>query len=311
MRVLVTGASGYVGRVVLQQLLHTGHEAIGLARRGKSGIDGMLWRRGNVLSTSSLRKATAEIDAVVHLSAVSGIRNAFEHPARYYRTNVGGSLNLLEVLAERPGDSLRLVFASTIGVYGAPPGQPITEDTSTDARNPYAASKLIAEQAIACQAGTSTLGAVTLRICNVAGGVGTHGDTNDSRLITRACAVASGRIPKLDVYGDGGAVRDFIHVADAARALVAAIDACEPGKHHALNIGATPASVADVISATRNVTGREIRVAHHPAHPGEVRELRVDAAKARKVLNWQPQCSDLDRLVADQWNAEQHLKNRR
>jgi UDP-glucose 4-epimerase len=305
MRVLVTGAGGYLGQIVAGQLLRSGHEPVGLVRRNAPRIDGVTWRQGDVLIPSSLRHATADVDAVIHLSALAGVRNAFEHPVRCYQVNVSGTLNLIEVLAERPDDALRLVFASTSGVYGTPRRQPITENTATDPQNPYAASKLAAEQAIAWQTRTGTLGAVTLRLSNVAGGVGSHGDTDETRLIARTCAVAAGRLPRLDVYGDGGAVRDFIHVADAARALVSALDVCDAGMHRILNIGATAASVSEVIATARQVTGRDIAVAYLAPHPDEVRELRADNTNARRILGWRPECSGLGHLVSDQWTAEQ------
>ena len=302
MRVLVTGATGYLGRAVLVRLLSSGHQPVGLVHRAEPDVSGVTWRRGDVLSGRSLRDAVRDVDAVMHLAAVTGVRDAFSEPVRHYQVNAGGAVNLLGALVDRPA---RLVLASTAGVYGVPARQPITEDTPTDPRNPYAASKLAAEQAVAWQVATGGLGAVVLRICNIAGGVDGHGDPDDNRLIARACAVASGRIPALDVHGDGAAVRDFVHVVDVARACVAALDVCEPGLHRTVNIGATPASVVEVVAATRRVTGREVPVVFHPAHPGEVRELRADTSRARETLGWRPVCSELDRLVSDQWAAEQ------
>ena len=302
MRVLVTGAGGYLGRAVLASLFASGHQPVGLVRRDEPDIEGVTWRRGDVLD--SLREVTRDVDAVVHLAALAGVRCAYAEPTRYYRVNVVGALNLLDALADRPDRPARLLLASTVGVYGTPTRQPITEDTPTDPKNPYAASKLAAEQAIAWQVATGGLGAAVLRICNIAGGVDGHGDPDDSRLIARACAVAGGRIPKLDVYGDGGAVRDFVHVFDVARAFVAALDVCEPGLCRTINIGATAASVAEVVAATRRVTGNEVPVVWHPAHPGEVRELRADTARARETLGWLPIRSELDRIVSDQWAAE-------
>lgn len=305
MRVLVTGASGYLGRAVLAQLRKAGHQPVGLVRRDEPDIEGVTWRRGDVLSKRPLREAVRDVDAVVHLAALAGVRCAYNDPTRYYRVNVGGSLNLLEALANCSDQPARLLLASTVSVYGAPAWpRPITENAPTDPGNPYAASKLVAEQAVAWQVATGRLGAVVLRIANIAGGFGGHGDRDDSRLITRACAVASGRIPTLHVYGDGGAVRDFVHVVDVARAFVAALNVCVLGTHRTVNIGATPASVAEVVEMTRRVTGHEVPLTCHPAHPGEVRKLRIDTTRARETLGWRPVCSELDRLVADQWAAE-------
>ena len=140
--------------------------------------------------------------------------------------------------------------------------------------------------------------AVVLRLFNVAGG----GDRDDTRVITRACGVAAGRLPSMEVFGDGSAVRDFVHVRDVARAFVTAVE-CGVDGHSAFNVGSTPASVADVLGAVERVTGRPVPVVQRPAHPGEVRELRADTTRLR-ALGWHPTHSHLDTLVRDQWVTE-------
>ncbi len=304
MRVLVTGASGYIGRAVVQQLLGAGHEPIGLVHRTALDMDTVLCRRGDIVDARSVHDAVAGVDAIVHLAAMTGVLNAFGQPVRYYQVNTGGTLNLLEAAMERATVPVRFVFASTSAVYGAPAGQPIDEGVAPDPRSPYAASKLAAEQAVGWQAATGALGAVALRLGNVAGAVGGHGDSVETRIITRACAVAAARIPGLEVFGDGGAVRDFVHVSDVARAFVLALDVCEPGQHRTVNIGGTAASVADIIAMVREVTGREVPVTYRPARVGEVRELRVDTTRARELLGWRLRHSTLRQLVSDQWRAE-------
>ncbi|MFD7655101.1 NAD-dependent epimerase/dehydratase family protein [Actinosynnema sp. NPDC059797] len=274
MRVLVSGASGYVGRVVVAELATAGHTPIPLV--------------GDVRLLPTLPGA----DALVHLAGLGRVRESFEDPVRYYDVNVGGTVNLLRSAPPR------FVLASTAGVYGAATGGPIAEEAPRAPANPYAASKAAAEDAVGWAARAGLVSAVALRLFNVAGG----GDRDDTRLVTRACGAASGRLPAVEVFGDGSAVRDFVHVRDVARAFVAAVERPLTG-YEVLNVGATPASVADVLASVGRVAGREAPVVRRPAHGGEVRELRADTTRLR-ALGWAPRHSDLDDVVRDQWAAE-------
>ncbi|ONI81975.1 NAD-dependent dehydratase [Saccharothrix sp. ALI-22-I] len=278
MRVLVTGTTGYVGRVVLAELSVAGHTPIPFSGdvRSPDGLDGL-----------------GDVDAVVHLAALARVRESFDDPVRYYDVNVGGTVNLLR------SPPPRFVLASTAGMYGAVSGGGvIDEDCPRAPSNPYAASKAAAEDVLAWAAAAGRVSAVALRLFNVAGG----GDRDDTRVITRACGVAAGRLPPMEVFGDGSAVRDFVHVRDVARAFVTAVE-CGGEGYQALNVGATPAGVADVLASVERVTGRPVSVVRRPAHPGEVREQRADTTRLR-ALGWRPTCSDLDTLVRDQWAAE-------
>jgi UDP-glucose 4-epimerase len=302
MRVLVTGAAGYLGRAAIEQLRHAGCQVAALARRDVALPDVEV-RRGDLLHAQSLAAALNEVEAVVHLAALSRGRESVEHPAHYYAVNVGGTAALLDALARR-AEPAQFVLASTGAVYGTPSQQPIAENAALDPPNPYAASKVAAEDVTRLQAATGSVGAAVLRIFNAAGAVGEHGDPDETRIITRAVAVAAGRVSHVDVNGDGSAVRDFVHVHDVATALVLALQGCEPGTTKTLNVGATPASVAEIVRIVEEVTGRPVPVKHRPANPHEAPELRADTTRIRTELGWRPERSDLARIVADQWAAE-------
>ncbi|MGO1049261.1 NAD-dependent epimerase/dehydratase family protein [Crossiella sp. CA198] len=308
MRVLVTGASGYVGQAVVRQLSQTGHDVVALVHRSVVNLpEGVELRRGDVLDGEGLLAAADGVHAAVHLVSLTRIREAFAHPTLYYRVNLGGTLHVLEALArqaEVTGVKPRLVMASTASVYGTPARQPIDETTPVAPANPYAASKVAAEEAIRWQVATGGLGAAVLRIFNIAGAVGELGDYDDTRIITRAVGVAAGHLPSVEINGDGSAIRDFVHVNDVARAMVHALEDATPGRFDVYNVGAIPASVAEIVDTVRAVTGREIRVTHRPANPGETQRSVGDTTLIRQRLGWSPQQSTLTEMVRGQWEAE-------
>ncbi|HEX7302866.1 NAD-dependent epimerase/dehydratase family protein [Lentzea sp.] len=274
MRVLVTGATGYVGRAVVRELRVHGHEPVASRQRLSEPFE------------------LTDVDAVIHLAAAARVRESFLDPLPYWETNVGGTLNLLKALKGQ-----RFLLASTGGVY-RPSDAPLTEDSAREPSSPYAATKAAAEDLVAWTARSGQIGATTLRLFNVAGG----GDADTTRVITRAVASAAGTVPGMEVYGDGTAVRDFVHVRDVAQAFVVALEACSVGTSSVYNVGGTPASVRDVLAAVADVTGHEVPVEWKPAHPGEVRFQRADVARLR-ALGWEPRHSSLAEIVRDQWLA--------
>ena len=289
MRVLVTGAGGYVGGAAVEALRDAGHEPVPFA--------------GDVLDAAAVRDAVAGVAGVVHLAALSRVREADADPERCRRVNVGGTevvLGALEAAAARRGTPLRLVLASSAAVYGKAREVPIPETAAVAPLGPYAASKADAERAVAARVG-DRLGAVVLRIFNAAGAAGGRGDGDATRLVPRVLAVAAGTAPQLEVNGDGRAVRDYVHVRDVGDAVPLALDAARPGTHAVFNLGATPASVLDVVAAAERVTGRPVPVVHLPRNPGEAPDLRADTTAARTRLGWVARRSALDELVAGQW----------
>lgn len=293
MRVLVTGAGGYVGGAVVAALAAAGHEPVGLVR-GAPKPDQV---RGDLLDAASLRRAVAGTGAVCHLAGLTRVRESWDDALRYFEVNVGGTLALLRALAD--AGVPRLVFASTGSVYGTPERQPMAEDAADDPPHPYAASKAAAEAAVRWQARAAGLDATVLRLFNVAGGA----DPDRTRIVPRVLAVAAGAAPCLEVNGDGTAVRDYVHVADVAAAFVAALAGPRQGGKYNIGSG-TGASVLDVVAAARRVTGRDVPVVHR-APAAEPPRLVCDPSLAAAELGWRARRSDLDTIVRDAWAAAQ------
>ena len=307
MRVLVTGSAGFVGRAVVARLLGSHHEVIALSRRATpapSSSARLLAVHGDLLDRDGLERIVRrhEPDAVVHLAALTRVRESFAEPLRYFETNVGGTLNLLDALAAAGRRALPFVSASTAAVY-RPRERPLREDDAVAPVSPYAASKLAADQLIGFQAATGAIAAVTLRSFNVSGAAAGAVDRDETRLIPKALAVAAGRASHVTINGDGSVRREYLHVADAADAYAAALAAARPGEQLVVNAGSgETVAVDEVVAAVEKATGRPVRVVRGPAQP-EPAVLGSDLTRARAVLGWQPTRSSIERVVQDAWAA--------
>ncbi|WP_067685823.1 NAD-dependent epimerase/dehydratase family protein [Nocardia jejuensis] len=296
MRVLVTGAGGYLGRAVVAALGSAGHDVVAMVHTPGAPIPGAAEVRvADVLEAGALRRAMEGVDAVAHLAGLARARESLTEPLRYFRVNTSGTIGVLEAMAA--AGVTRLAFASTAAIYASSPDRALTEDAPDAPPHPYAASKLAAELAVEAEAGATGLSATVIRLLNLTGGTG----ANPSGLVPRTLdAVVTGT--PLTINGDGTAIRDYLHVADAATAFVAALDRTTSGATR-YNIGSgTGTSILDVVAAVERVTGRRVPIRHNPPVP-ESAALVCDPAKARRELSWTPAHSDLDRIIAEAWQA--------
>ena len=148
-----------------------------------------------------------------------------------------------------------------------------------------------------------TIGAITLRTFNVAGAADGYGDPDTTRIIPRALLVADGQAEHLDVYGDGLAVREYVHLSDLAAAYAAALDIADPAGHRIYNVGSgVGVSVREVIETVERVTGRPVLV-RWGQPVSEPRELRGDYSRIRTELGWRPSRPSMETIVADAWRV--------
>ena len=313
MKLLVTGGAGYVGSVVAAQLVEAGHETVVLddLTKGHKGAvpDGARLVEGSLLDDDFVRNTlSGAFDGVLHFAALSLVAESMEEPERYYRNNVGGTLNLLEAMTEAGVG--RFVFSSTAAVYGEPEEVPILETAPTMPTNPYGGSKLAVDRLIGDVARARGLAATSLRYFNVAGASGPFGEDHEpeTHLIPIVLQAAAGRRDHVKVFGtdyptrDGSAVRDYIHIEDLGRAHLLALEAAEPSEHRVYNLGnGAGFSVLQVLEAARTVTGVDIHAQEAPRRSGDPPELVAASEAIRSDLGWKPEKPEIEAMISDAW----------
>lgn len=313
---LVTGGAGYVGSVVATHLLQAGHEVTvldDLSTGHREGIPGgARFIEGRIQDAA--KWLDPSYDAVLHFAAFSQVGESVVDPEKYWRNNVGGTMDLLAAM--RGAGVRTLVFSSTAATYGEPASTPITESAETAPTSPYGASKLAVDHMISGEAAAHGLAAVSLRYFNVAGAYGSCGERHDpeSHLIPLVLQVAQGKREAISVFGDdyptpdGTCVRDYIHVADLAEAHLLALDVAGPGEHLICNLGnGNGFSVREVIETVRKVTGHPIPEIAAPRRGSDPAVLVASAHAAIDRLGWRPSRADLAGIVTDAWQFAQHL----
>jgi len=317
MKLLVTGGAGYIGSIVAGQLLAAGHEVVvldSLERGHREAVpDGARLEIADLLDREAVERVVGNgFDGVLHFAALALVGESVAHPERYYRTNVGGTLNLLDAM--RVADIRRLVFSSTCAVYGQPDAVPIPETAAPNPSNAYGASKLAVDGMIGDFCEAHGLGAISLRYFNVAGASNGRGEDHDpeTHLIPNILRAALGVTDHVDVYGtdyptpDGTAIRDYIHIEDLAAAHQLALEGVRPGEHLIFNLGNGDGfSVREVIAAVTEVTGIAVTVKEAPRRAGDPPMLVAASERIRSELGWSARKPALADMVEDAWRFAQ------
>ena len=318
-QILVTGGAGYIGSVVVDQLLERGFGVVVLddlstghrqaVARGAGFVQGGIGNRE--LVESLLEKE--RIEAIIHLAAFALVAESVAQPRKYVANNVTAARVLLDAAAR--AKVRRLVFSSSCAVYGHPPKLPITEETPQRPVNPYGETKRDYERLLAEVAPKHGMGVVSLRYFNASGATEERGEDHDpeTHLIPNVFAAALGNREALEVYGtdyptpDGTAIRDYVHVADIADAHLRALDvALDGGATVALNLGTgTGRSVREVVEAARRVTGRAVPTVERPRRPGDPPELVAAVGRAATLLGWRAAHSSLEEILSSAWRWHQ------
>jgi nucleoside-diphosphate-sugar epimerase len=312
MKVLVTGAAGFIGSHLCERLLHLGHEVVGVdaflpyyPREIKEANLATAQRHPAFrfrlldLRTDNLDQALLDVDAVVHLAAMPGLMRSWTDFDDYLSCNVLGTQRLLEAV-RRQGNVQRFILGSTSSVYG----RFASGDESLPTRpiSPYGVTKLAAEHLCKSYAETGDLPLVILRFFSVYG-PRQRPDMAYHRFINALLS----REP-IQVYGDGFQVRGNTYVLDCVEAVVAAFDA-QLGETY--NVGGGEATtILDILARLEKISGVRPQIRMAPVPPGDQRYTFADTSKLRRHVGWQPQVP-LDEGLRRQWAWQEQQFRRR
>jgi UDP-glucuronate 4-epimerase len=295
MRVLVTGAAGFIGSHLCERLCARGHAVVGLdsfdpfyARSIKERNLAALRAEprfrlieGDILDEGAARRWVGEADVVCHLAALAGVRPSIAEPRRYQRVNVEGTLNLLE--ACRAAGVARFVFASSSSVYGVRSEVPFREDDpAVHPASPYAATKRAGELLLWNYHHLFGLAATALRFFTVYG----PRQRPEMAIHKFTRLLAEGR--PVPLFGDGSSARDYTYIDDVVDGTVAAVERCEAGWRIYNLGGARTTSLAALAGRIAAALGVPLMVERLPDQPGVVPITSADVARAAADLGYAP-----------------------
>lgn len=308
---MITGAAGFIGSNVVEQLLARGDTVIGVDNVNDAydvrlkqwrlerleGRENFTFHRTDICDRRALATLfDRRIDGVINLAARAGVRPSVENPWIYNDANNTGTLNLLDLCVEH--DVPKFVLSSTSSLYGGDNPRPYSETVSTDRPlSPYAASKKAAEVMCYTYHYLHGIDVTVLRYFTVYGPAGRP----DMSLFRFTQWISEGRTVK--VFGDGRQERDFTYVEDVARGSIAAL---KPVGYEVINLGNdSPHELIETIRIIEKLTGRTANIEYSEAHKADVRATWANIDKARTMLGWQPETDlqhGLEKLV--EWYNE-------
>ena len=324
MKILVTGATGYIGSHTVVELLTSNYEVIGIdnfvnsKRNVVEKIEKVANKKFEFLKGDVRNQTLIEtifknnkIEAVIHFAGLKAVGESNCMPIEYYDNNINTTLSLIKVMKKY--NCRKFIFSSSATVYGVPKKLPIFEDFPLFTTNPYGTTKLVNEYILKDLYKSDNNWDITLlRYFNPIGSekTGTLGEEPNgipNNLLPYIVRVAIGQLKQLNVYGndypthDGTGVRDYIHVVDLAKGHVKAIENSKRGLN-IYNLGTGKGySVLDVIKTFEKVNKVKIPYVITNRRPGDVAECYADVSKAKKELDWEAQYN-LEEMCKDAYN---------
>ncbi|MFM9036945.1 MAG: UDP-glucose 4-epimerase GalE [Actinomycetota bacterium] len=324
MTILVTGGAGYIGSHTVRQLRNEGRDVVvldSLERGSREVLLGAPFVQGDISDSTLVAKVCREygVDSVIHFAAYKSVGESMRDPAKYWRNNVQGTVNLIEGMLA--ANVASLVFSSSAAVYGNPEALPIREDVPLRPENVYAETKAVMERVIHWYGQTHGVRWVSLRYFNAAGASsdGVLGENWDhsSNLIPLVMKAALGASSPVKVFGndyptpDGTGIRDYIHVEDLADAHLKALDyLVNFGESVALNLGTgSGSSVMEIIGKVSDQFGLFVPFEVIERRSGDPAEVYADPSLAYELLGWKAD-RDLTTILrhAIQWHSSHSVQ---
>ncbi|MGL5279384.1 MAG: UDP-glucose 4-epimerase GalE [Cetobacterium sp.] len=316
--ILVTGGAGYIGSHAVVELLDSGYNVIVLDNLENGYIELVDKRakfyQGDIRDINSFENIFKEnkIDAVMNFAGYIKVGESVFEPNKYYLNNTYGVMNVVEVMKKYSVKNI--IFSSTAAVYGEVKCDGLVyEDYPTAPINPYGASKLMAERVIIDAAKAYGINYSIFRYFNVGGAhekyhIGQKGD-GVTALIPIILQAAKGEREKLSIYGDnyptkdGTGIRDYIHVVDLVRAHIAALPALDKNISGIYNLGnGNGFSVLEMLNAAKKVTNIDIKSEVVEKREGDPASVVAASEKAREILGWKPEYTDVEKIIETAWN---------
>jgi UDP-glucose 4-epimerase len=314
MNVLVTGGAGYIGSVVVEELIRQGDQVTvfdNLSQGHRTAVHRQAqFILGDLADAHAIRELFAghSFDAVMHFASHTLVGESMREPLKYLGDNVSNGLNLLGAMVERRVH--RFILSSTANLFDQPQQIPITEEERIVPGSPYGESKFLLERILTWLDRIQGLHYAALRYFNAAGATAERGEDHhpETHLIPIVLQVALGQRDHIEVYGndyptrDGTCVRDYIHVLDLAQAHILALRALDQGSR-TYNLGNGQGyTVREVIETARQVTGHPLPAVDGPRRPGDPPALVAGSGQIRQELGWQPCHPALHDIVQSAWD---------
>lgn len=321
MKILVTGGAGYIGSIVVEQLIEAGESVVVFDNLYQGHRDAVhpdaIFVEGDLADRAGVDVVFERHrpEAIMHFASHTLVGESMEQPFRYLGENVTNGLNLLQSAVQH--GVRRFILSSTANLFDDPERMPIDEEERIVPGSPYGESKHILERMLHWLDRIYDFRYAALRYFNAAGASAERGEDHapELHLIPIVLEVALGKRDKVTIFGDdypthdGTCVRDYIHVIDLAQAHILALRALDRGSR-VYNLGNGQGfSVKEVIETAREVTGHPIPAEIGPRRPGDPAVLIASSDKIRRGLGWEPKYPHLRGIIESAWRWHQAHPN--